>query len=455
MHASPKRPVILHVPYTYFPDPCGGTEVYVRGLAQHLAARGYRCLVAAPGKTAAAYEDAGLQVYRFQADLRRRLALAYGEPDGIAAQGFRDVVAKTAPGIVHLHARTAAVSERLVDIAHEAGAKVVLTYHTPTVSCPRGTMMLYGRTSCDGIVGPRRCTACTLFAQGVPLPLARLAAAVPSAVSRRASALAIETKPFSTLRIPGLVAGAGQRFFYLVSKVDHVVAVCQWAYDVLERNGVPPGKLTLSRQGISNVARRPARVALEDPSGPLRIAYFGRIDHAKGPDLLARALPLIPGASVQIDIYGVHQPGSERDIAWLKAEAKRDKRLRVMPAVPPADVISVMASYDLVAIPSRWLETGPLVALEAFAASVPVIGARLGGILELVRDGVDGVLVEPDDPAAWAAVIAQLSSDRRRVCELRAEIVPPRTMDAAADDMVAVYSNRTIGIAPIAGRPGT
>ena len=81
-------------------------------------------------------------------------------------------------------------------------------------------------------------------------------------------------------------------------------------------------------------------------------------------------------------------------------------------AIAPDEVIGLMADYDLIAVPSRWLETGPLVALEAFAAGVPVLGANLGGIAELVRDGVDGVLVAADDPAAWAAAIERLVQDR-------------------------------------------
>src|SRR6266567_7635823 len=112
---------ILHVPYTYFPDPCGGTEVYVRGLAQRLSALGYVNTIAAPAAASAAYEHAGLPVHRFATDLSPRLDLAYGVPDEIAAEGFRTVVARARPDIVHLHARTSAVSEKLIDIAHAGG----------------------------------------------------------------------------------------------------------------------------------------------------------------------------------------------------------------------------------------------------------------------------------------------------------------------------------------------
>ena len=98
-----------------------------------------------------------------------------------------------------------------------------------------------------------------------------------------------------------------------------------------------------------------------------------------------------------------------------------------------------MRAYDFVAIPSRWLETGPLVALEAFAAGTPVLGARLGGIAELVSDEIDGVLVPPNDPIAWRDVIACLAYDRERVARLRAGVRQPRTINDVARDMIVLY----------------
>src|SRR6516165_5024977 len=108
MRANQAAGSILHVPYTYFPDPCGGTEVYVRGLAQRLSALGYANVVAAPGAASATYEHTGLQVHRFATDSQPCLDLAYGVPDEVAADGFKAIVAQVQPDIVHLHARTAA-----------------------------------------------------------------------------------------------------------------------------------------------------------------------------------------------------------------------------------------------------------------------------------------------------------------------------------------------------------
>lgn len=414
----------------------------MRGLARRLAARGYPSAIAAPALQAAEYQDAGLPVHRFAIDAAQRLAHAYGAPDQVAAAGFASIVARLRPRIVHLHAHSSAVSERLCDVAHEAGAAVVFTYHTPTVSCARGTMMLYGRQPCDGTIEARRCTACALAAHGVSAPLARLVAAVPGAMA--IAGWQVESKPLSRLRLPGLLAGARERFDRFIGKADRVVAVCQWVRDVLRRNGVPDDKIALSRQGIDEALVPAGRPAL-DASGPLRIAYLGRIDRAKGADLLVRALALLPMADVRIDIYGLRQPGSESGASWLKRQSQLDARLRILPAVAPDDVMRVMTGFDVIAIPSRWLETGPLVALEAFAARVPVLGANHGGIAEVVRNGIDGLLVAPDDPVAWAAAIDRLAADRTLVRRLRAGIVPPRAMSAAAEDMAELYAQITPG----------
>lgn len=431
---------ILHVPYTYFPDASGGTEVYVRDLAQRLCAHGYTNAVAAPAATSSTYQDAGLPVHRFAVDPRPQLDLAYGAADEIAAENFASIVAKTRPAIVHLHARSAAVSEKLIDVAHAAGASVVFTYHTPTMSCARGTMMLFGKTPCDGEIIALRCTACALSGLGMPQPMARLTALLSNAFAP--PAIIADARLPSALRIPGLIAADGARFLAFVRKVDRVVAVSQWVRDVLQRNGVPPVKITLSRQGT--VARRShaGPAAPRDRAAPLKIGYFGRIDRTKGPDLLAQALKMIPAANVEVDIFAIRQStGPDRDYERLAAQAEKDHRLNLHAAVAPDKVTDTMAEYDLIAIPSRWLETGPLVALEAFAAGVPVLGASLGGIAEVVRDRVDGVLVAPDDPSAWADAINKLAENRHEIAGLRTRITSPRTIEATADDMSKLYSD--------------
>lgn len=426
---------VLHVPYTFFPDPCGGTEVYVLDLAKGLVARGLSVAVAAPARAAASYEHDGVPVHRFAIGDGRGLAYAHGEPDVVAAEGFRAIVEQVRPQVVHLHARTSAVSELLVDVAHAAGAGVVLTYHTPTVSCARGTMLLFGKEPCDGRLDAARCGTCVLSGLGMPEAIARSLASAPMPLREKLAGMELP-RPMSALRVPGLIARGHARFHGMLEKVDRIVAVSAWVEACLLRNGVNPRKLVLSRQGIGERAVRP--VVSRPVEGPLRLAFFGRRDPAKGVEVLLEALERMPEAAVQLDVFAVDQ-GCGRAGDGIERVAREDARVVVRPPVPPASVGETMRAYDLVAVPSLAMETGPLVVLEAFAAGVPVLGSDRGGIAELVRDGVDGLLLPPR-AEAWARTLASLASDRPAVERLRNGIRPGRTVADVVSDMLDLYA---------------
>ena len=69
----------------------------------------------------------------------------------------------------------------------------------------------------------------------------------------------------------------------------------------------------------------------------------------------------------------------------------------------------VYAQIDVLVVPSLWLENSPLVIHEAFMAGIPVVGARIGGIADLVDDGRTGLLYEPRRRASWPPCCADSS----------------------------------------------
>jgi Glycosyltransferase len=93
-----------------------------------------------------------------------------------------------------------------------------------------------------------------------------------------------------------------------------------------------------------------------------------------------------------------------------------------------------------VVVPSQWMETGPLVVLEAFAAGVPVIGSNLGGIADKVQHGHNGLLVSPwDSEHAWSDALAQ-AGDRRVLLQQLARCVSvPRSSRTVAAEMATLY----------------
>jgi glycosyltransferase involved in cell wall biosynthesis len=98
--------------------------------------------------------------------------------------------------------------------------------------------------------------------------------------------------------------------------------------------------------------------------------------------------------------------------------------------------VETIRKYDALVVPSVWLETGPLVVLEAFAAGVPVIGSRLGGIAEMVRDGEDGLLFEAGCPSKLASAI-QIFERVQPI--LRSNVGEPKTSGEVASQHLKLY----------------
>ena len=116
---------------------------------------------------------------------------------------------------------------------------------------------------------------------------------------------------------------------------------------------------------------------------------------------------------MSLSIHAVGDGSEERDYAaQIRHLAAGEPRITIEEPVPRQQLALTLARASALAVPSLWLETGPLVVLEAKAAGLPIIGSRLGGIAELVREPEDGVLVPPGDVTAWAQAISAMASNR-------------------------------------------
>jgi glycosyltransferase involved in cell wall biosynthesis len=360
--------------------------------------------------------------------------------DGVAAESFAQLLAREQPDIVHQHAVTAACSHDLIARAHARGLPAVFTYHTPAVTCLRGTLLHNGRDRCDGHLEVDRCTPCTLEGLGVNPRLVRTLDGVPAAIGQVASRLNLAGGMFTALRMRELVTRRHAVAQGVLDRADVIVSLTPWVTDLLRLNGVPDAKIVESAHGIEHAATLPDTPRL-GPFDRVRVAHLGRVDPVKGTLVLIEAMRAVPDAALALDVFGVVQSESSRRLLdELRTRADRDARIHFRPSLAPADVIARLADYDLVAVPSQWMETGPLVVLEAFAAGVPVLGSDLGGIADKVRDGIDGMLVRPyHSAAAWADALRTCAADPQRVDRLRAGVRPPRSIAAVAGDMERVY----------------
>lgn len=205
--------------------------------------------------------------------------------------------------------------------------------------------------------------------------------------------------------------------------------------DVMDRHSAlswAAGRLRLLRHPVSPPP--PRRRARPAAGSALVFGYLGQLNAAKGVDVLAEAFsrppsdapgrpgPLahrlvVAGSGPMSGLFSGSGPSVEH-LGWLDGE----DRERFWEAI------------DCLVVPSRWPEIGPLVAMEATARGVPVIGSDIGGIPEHVGPRSRALLVPPGDPLALSGAMARFASD------------PPAYSDPPARSQPASWSQHVTAL---------
>ncbi|MCU0547887.1 MAG: glycosyltransferase [Leptolyngbya sp. Prado105] len=417
------------------PDSFGGVEVYLEGLIQDLQALGLHSKVAAArsrDKTSIeSYHDT--EVYRYPTE---------------DFKAFQTWLVSNQSEIYHQHTLRPGCGIPHLCYAKQLGMKTVMTVHMPDLACLRGTMMQGGHSACDGKIDIARCSTCLGVSKRVPTWVAEGLSALPSPIALRVRDRLRQHPDLrfrqlgTTIATPMQVRAQRQQFDQLVELSDRIVVVCQWLYDAFVLNGVPESQLVLSRHGVAIENRPDSSDNLASILRPIRIGFLGRWQETKGVQILVEALQLIPNAPVELIIHATHADShgaANRD--RVHAIAQQDARIQIKPPLARTDISHAIAGFDLLAVPSQWLETGPLVVLEAFAVGTPVIGSNLGGIAELVSHDVDGWLVPATDCTAWAGAIANLAEHPEMILQLKQNIPPVKTRQAVAQEMLQLYQS--------------
>jgi glycosyltransferase involved in cell wall biosynthesis len=209
-------------------------------------------------------------------------------------------------------------------------------------------------------------------------------------------------------------------------------------------NDAPASKVAVNRLGIS--ARPPAPKPGPDARPtrlPLRLAYLGRFEAIKGVHDFIRALVSLPAdLPFRAELIGpVFTTVGQKVVDELRGLIGRDERITIGSAVPHAAVPRTLAGIDVLCCPSLVAEGGPTVAIEAHAVGTPVIGTRIGGLAELVTDGINGRLVGPGDWRALARVIEDIVGDPAgTVDHWRRALPPARTFDDVTREYLSMYA---------------
>lgn len=395
---------IAHLPSSYLPESVGGTEVYVHSLCLELATAGHQVMVAIHARSSDGSTEQE-QVTRLPSLSPSHRVNLYSKTNRSRPPGFDGFLTTWQPDIVHFHALTLGAGPDHAAACRAHSIPYIVTYHTPAMSCPRGTLLLNGVEPCDGRVEPQRCSSCCLQSRGYSRGLAQILSLSPIP-----SHWLPDTPLTQRLALPSLLRLAQRGWEELFHGASHIIACAEFCADVLSANGVPKSKITVQRQGLAGDDRiRTLRIPLHASENcPLRIGYFGRMNVTKGADLLPPLLRRLQAEG--IEATGEWVGPLDGDEAWLgRLWADGEGVARYAGVLRGDELTEWISSQDLIVLPSRWLETGPLTLLEAWDCGTPVIGTDRAGIRDFMNAaGLQSCLHAPDDIESMASAVRRL-----------------------------------------------
>jgi D-inositol-3-phosphate glycosyltransferase len=219
----------------------------------------------------------------------------------------------------------------------------------------------------------------------------------------------------------------------VVAAADRLVAnTAEEARQLIDLYGADPWRVETVNPGVDLSVFRPAssvsavRRRLGLPADAVVLAFAGRIQPLKGPDVVLRAaaslLRLRPSLADRLVVVIVGGPsgsevGAPGRLAALASSLGISSYVRLEAPCPQAELAGWYRAADVVLVPSH-SESFGLVALEAQACGTPVVAAAVGGLRTAVRDGYSGLLVDSHDPDVWARVLAGLIESPRKLAEL-------------------------------------
>lgn len=280
------------------------------------------------------------------------------------------------------------------------------------------------------------------------------------AVGRTAALLAGDARPpivvhtFHGHVLRGYFGPASSRFFRLLERklataTTALVAVSPEVRDDVVALGVaPPEKFTVIRLGVEveervsapSETRARARRMMGIPDGRFTVGWMGRMTAVKRTEdvVLAFQQLVAGGADACLCLVG-DGPDRERTEQLAADLGLMDRCLFLG---YQDDVAPFYAAFDALVLPSA-NEGTPVSVIEALAARRPVVATRVGGVPDVVRDGIDGFLVESGDIDALADRLGRLAADRELASRMgeagRERVLERYSVERLVDDVDALY----------------
>jgi glycosyltransferase involved in cell wall biosynthesis len=428
---------ILHVNHQYPPFSCQGSELHCQQLVQALSASGDVVAVFHISNTSPRLPrrlerrvDAGISLFHCIDGMEYSRVADW--PNSFLQQSFRSTLAEFRPDVVHFH-NYLSLGDDLVGLARIAGAAVVYTLHDYGLICPNSLLLLNDGAICRKGSADffRDCCPESIRVSGGRRPAIR--SHLPALIrwqrfadhQRRGVTREVLKRlvAFAKLLLgePVTTAVPEKKAFYLEAtdrifrQLQLVIAPSAYLRDRFISCGLDSGKVVHERYGLPHFPRYTHRPS---PDGKLRFGYIGAFHAHKGVQLLLEAFQGL-GNQASLHIHGSSFGSPISEAHFRQITSGPTTGIVVHGRYDNEKLGEILAGIDVIVVPSLWVENSPLTIQEAQIAGVPVITANVGGMAELVRDGIDGLHFKIGDPVDLRRVLERVIDSPELLDSLR------------------------------------
>ena len=445
---------IAQVIHGFPPENAAGSELYAYYLSKELARRHsvfvfYRIADRSLDEYAVVADTFdGLPVSKLNNTFKECDSFSKTYRNDIIDRRFGEFLDLIGPDVVHFHHVTC-LSTNLVRVAKERGVPVIFTLHDFWLICQRGQLVKRDLSLCQG-PKPHECARCLahqLSIRGGHQRVAQLYRRTKTMLGKELSRLKAFAKRLYLLRAKLFFMSQRDAVNQIQERTRHIKEICglvdlfispsQFLRAKFVEYGAPPGKILVSKYGhqtsyFSNFTKR--------RSGKLRFGYIGTLIPSKGVHVLVEAFNGVQNADAELEIHGSFLPyeGFE-DYPDLLPRLVRNERIRFLGGYQHTQISNILAGIDVLVVPSIWHENSPLTLHEAFLARTPVIASDLGGMAELIQDGVNGLLFKAEDAADLREKIEMVVRRPDLIAKLSANIGPVKTIEENAIEVEGIY----------------
>jgi len=243
--------------------------------------------------------------------------------------------------------------------------------------------------------------------------------------------------PAYSLRLGGdLEVYGGDHHAKMAGATLIVPAAQSYESRVINEVGVARERVMWSWVGTDTDHFRPDPTRME--GGPLRIITVARLHYAKGYQFMIPALAFLRDRGLAFHYRIVGAGPFESEIRKLVAERRLESRIEIMGSRSTDEIAELLRASDLFVLPSFGIGEGtPAAVCEAMSAGLPVVATTVGGLADMITEGVHGYLVPPSDAQALADAVARVAQDHKLRSQMsaaaRAKAVEQYGCDAAAE----------------------